>query len=290
MQNNLLRFYLKNRLSLFGVGEDYDRAEYIVFGVPFDSTTSFIPGARFGPLFIRLFSENIDHPNLGELSFKIADLGDIISTVDVKWMLKRVFRVSDKIIGDGKKPIILGGEHTLTLASLKAQTKYVQPRIIIFDAHLDLHSEFMDTRINHATWLRRFLEKKKSKVAVIGYRDFSKEELQYAVENIDLLLSSDRIQHDQEKALDELSSFLHDSNEIYISIDIDVMEPTNRFGVSNPSPNGLTLSQMIKMLKIICRKKITGIDIVEVNPLIDMGGAASYAAYLISYILASQQI
>lgn len=288
MQNDLLRFYLKNRLSLFGVGEDYDRSEYVVFGVPFDSTTSFIPGARFGPLFIRLFSENIDHPNLDELSSKIADLGDIISTVDVKWMLKRVFRVSDKIIGDGKKPIILGGEHTLTLASLKAQIKYVQPSIIIFDAHLDLRSEFMDTRINHATWLRRFLEKKKGKVAVVGYRDFSKEELEYAMENVDLLLSSDKIEHYQEEALEELSRFLHNSNEVYISIDVDVMEPTSKFGVSNPSPNGLASSQMIKLLKIICRKKVTGIDIVEVNPLIDMGKTASYAAHLIAYILTSQ--
>jgi agmatinase len=290
MQNDLLRFYLKSRLSLFSVGEDYENAEYIVFGVPFDSTTTFIPGCRFGPLAIRIFSENIDYPDMDEVCLRIADLGDLVPTVNVRLMLKRVYRVVEKIIGDEKKPIILGGEHTLTLASLKALAKHVEPTVIIFDAHLDLRSEFMDTRINHATWLRRFLEKKTGKVAVVGCRDFSREELEYAEKNVDLLISTESIEKNIDEAVDRFNNFLKDSGKIYVSIDLDVLEQQGIIGVSNPSPRGLTYIQINKFLNKIPIEKIIGLDVVEANPLIDRGVSASYGAHLISYIIFHQRL
>ena len=290
MQNDILRLYLKSRLSLFSVGEDYENAEYIVFGVPFDSTTTFIPGCRFGPLAIRIFSENIDYPDMDEVCLRIADLGDLVPTVNVRWMLKRVYRVVEKIIGDEKKPIILGGEHTLTLASLKALAKHVEPTVIIFDAHLDLRSEFMDTRINHATWLRRFLEKKTGKVAVVGCRDFSREELEYAEKNVDLLISTESIEKNIDEAVDRFNNFLKDSGKIYVSIDLDVLEQQGIIGVSNPSPRGLTYIQINKFLNKIPIEKIIGLDVVEANPLIDRGVSASYGAHLISYIIFHQRL
>jgi agmatinase len=290
MQNDILRLYLKSRLSLFSVGEDYENAEYIVFGVPFDSTTTFIPGCRFGPLAIRIFSENIDYPDMDEVCLRIADLGDLVPTVNVRLMLKRVYRVVEKIIGDGKKPIILGGEHTLTLASLKALAKHVEPAVIIFDAHLDLRSEFMDTRINHATWLRRFLEKKTGKVAVVGCRDFSREELEYAEKNVDLLISTESIEKNIDEAVDRFNNFLKDSGKIYVSIDLDVLEQQGIIGVSNPSPRGLTYIQINKFLNKIPIEKIIGLDIVEANPLIDRGVSASHGAHLISYIIFHQRL
>jgi len=290
MQNDILRLYLKSRLSLFSVGEDYENAEYIVFGVPFDSTTTFIPGCRFGPLAIRIFSENIDYPDMDEVCLRIADLGDLVPTVNVRLMLKRVYRVVEKIIGDEKKPIILGGEHTLTLASLKALAKHVEPTVIIFDAHLDLRSEFMDTRINHATWLRRFLEKKTGKVAVVGCRDFSREELEYAEKNVDLLISTESIEKNIDEAVDRFNNFLKDSGKIYVSIDLDVLEQQGIIGVSNPSPRGLTYIQINKFLNKIPIEKIIGLDIVEANPLIDRGVSASHGAHLISYIIFHQRL
>ncbi|MCL7388653.1 MAG: arginase family protein [Thaumarchaeota archaeon] len=290
MQNDILRLYLKSRLSLFSVGEDYENAEYIVFGVPFDSTTTFIPGCRFGPLAIRIFSENIDYPDMDEVCLRIADLGDLVPTVNVRWMLKRVYRVVEKIIGDEKKPIILGGEHTLTLASLKALAKHVEPTVIIFDAHLDLRSEFMDTRINHATWLRRFLEKKTGKVAVVGCRDFSREELEYAEKNVDLLISTESIEKNIDEAVDRFNNFLKDSGKIYVSIDLDVLEQQGIIGVSNPSPRGLTYIQINKFLNKIPIEKIIGLDVVEANPLIDRGVSASHGAHLISYIIFHQRL
>ncbi|MCL7383154.1 MAG: arginase family protein [Thaumarchaeota archaeon] len=290
MQNDILRLYLKSRLSLFSVGEDYENAEYIVFGVPFDSTTTFIPGCRFGPLAIRIFSENIDYPDMDEVCLRIADLGDLVPTVNVRWMLKRVYRVVEKIIGDEKKPIILGGEHTLTLASLKALAKHVEPTVIIFDAHLDLRSEFMDTRINHATWLRRFLEKKTGKVAVVGCRDFSREELEYAEKNVDLLISTESIEKNIDEAVDRFNNFLKDSGKIYVSIDLDVLEQQGIIGVSNPSPRGLTYIQINKFLNKIPIEKIIGLDVVEANPLIDRGVSASHGAHLIFYIIFHQRL
>ena len=290
MKDDVLRFYLKNKVSLFGVGEDDEKAEYIVFGVPFDSTTTFIPGCRFGPFAIRLFSENIDHPNIDEAYSKIADLGDLAPTLSVEWMLKRVYRVVKEIIGYRKKPIILGGEHTLTLGSIKAYAEYVKPMLLVFDAHLDLRSEFMDTRINHATWLRRLLEKRADeKVAIIGYRDFSREELEYAKKNIDLLISTQDVERDVDKELDRFNDLIESSEKVYVSIDLDVIGLENNVGVSNPSPNGLTLPQITNFFKKIPREKIVGLDVTEVNPLIDKGASASHAAYLISYILFHKQ-
>jgi agmatinase len=227
---------------------------------------------------------------MDEVCLRIADLGDLVPTVNVRLMLKRVYRVVEKIIGDEKKPIILGGEHTLTLASLKALAKHVEPTVIIFDAHLDLRSEFMDTRINHATWLRRFLEKKTGKVAVVGCRDFSREELEYAEKNVDLLISTESIEKNIDEAVDRFNNFLKDSGKIYVSIDLDVLEQQGIIGVSNPSPRGLTYIQINKFLNKIPIEKIIGLDVVEANPLIDRGVSASHGAHLISYIIFHQRL
>ncbi|MCS7126588.1 MAG: arginase family protein [Aigarchaeota archaeon] len=286
----LLQFYLKKRFTLFSVGEEYEKAEYIVFGVPFDSTVSFLPGCRFGPLAVRLFSENIVYPSLAGMHSKIADLGDLIPSINVKWMLKRTFKIVDKISSEGKKPIIIGGEHTLTLASLRAIAKHSDLTTIIFDAHLDLLDDHMDSRVNHATWLRRFLDKKRGKVVVIGCRDFLEEERKYGEENLDLIISADLVHRSLDEVLEELRGLLKNSENIYISVDVDVLDVGGRIGVSSPSPNGLTPSQVTRFLEVLCRKNIIGMDVVEVNPLIDMGASASYASYFIAYTLSSQKI
>ncbi|MEN2974841.1 MAG: agmatinase [Candidatus Caldarchaeales archaeon] len=287
--DDLPHYYLKRRTTLFNVGEDYERAEYIVFGVPFDSTVSFLPGCRFGPHAVRLFSENIGSPSLERAYSKIADVGDLIPTIDVKWMLRRTFRIVRRISSRNKKPIIIGGEHTLTLASLKAIAKHYDPTIIIFDAHLDLLDEYLDSRINHATWLRRFLEEEKRRVVVIGCRDFLEEEIRYGEENLEMIILSDSISRSLDVELDRFRGLLKNSKNVYISIDVDVLDVGSRLGVSNPSPGGITLHQIVEFLKMASEKNVVGMDVVEVNPLIDMGVSASYASYLIAYILSSHK-
>ncbi|MEM1676242.1 MAG: arginase family protein, partial [Nitrososphaerota archaeon] len=241
----------------------------------------FIPGCRFGPLAIRIFSEQISIPELNENSLKIADMGDVLQTLKVSVMLKRVKRIVEKIFSDGKKPIILGGENTLTLSSLEALSKFTKPAIVIFDSHLDLLDEYLDSRINHATWLRRYLEKKKGVVATIGYRDFTKEELEYGKDKIDLMISSEEILDNPRNAVEKMRDFVENVGSVYVSVDVDVL---GAIGVSNPTLTGTTYKQIINILNIL-KHKIIGIDVVEVNPLLDHGLTAVYACYIIGHVL-----
>lgn len=281
MSRDFLELYLKRVPAFFGAGDNYEDSEYVVFGVPFDSTVSFIPGCRFGPLAIRIFSEQISIPELNENSLKIADMGDVLQTLKVSVMLKRVKRIVEKIFSDGKKPIILGGEHTLTLSSLEALSKFTKPAIVIFDSHLDLLDEYLDSRINHATWLRRYLEKKKGVVATIGYRDFTKEELEYGKDKIDLMISSEEILDNPRNAVEKMRDFVENVGSVYVSVDVDVL---GAIGVSNPTLTGTTYKQIINILNIL-KHKIIGIDVVEVNPLLDHGLTAVYACYIIGHVL-----
>lgn len=281
MSRDLFELYLKRMPTFLGAGDDYEDSEYVVFGVPFDSTVSFIPGCRFGPLAIRIVSEQISIPELDESSLKIADMGDLLQTLKVGVMLKRVKKIVKKIFSDGKKPIILGGEHTLTLASLEALSKFAKPAIVIFDSHLDLLDEYLDSRINHATWLRRFLEKKKGIVATIGYRDFTKEELEYGKGKIDLMVSSEEILDYPKDTVKKVKTFTENVDNVYVSVDVDVL---GSIGVSNPTLTGMTYRQIVDILNIL-KHKIIGVDVVEVNPLLDHGLTAVYACYIIEHIL-----
>ncbi|MEM4694244.1 MAG: arginase family protein, partial [Nitrososphaerota archaeon] len=163
----------------------------------------------------------------------------------------------------------------------EALSKFTKPAIVIFDSHLDLLDEYLDSRINHATWLRRYLEKKKGVVATIGYRDFTKEELEYGKDKIDLMISSEEILDNPRNAVEKMRDFVENVGSVYVSVDVDVL---GAIGVSNPTLTGTTYKQIINILNIL-KHKIIGIDVVEVNPLLDHGLTAVYACYIIGHVL-----
>jgi len=293
MSEEFFDFYLSGRPRLFGSTCNYRESIYAVFGVPFDSTSSFLPGSRFAPLFIRLYSQDtqptIGRTPLNPILSRVSDLGDLNFTNNVREMLKRTWRIAKKIISDGKIPIIIGGEHTLTLASALASASENSP-IIVFDAHLDLLDEYMDTRTNHATWLRRLTEKRVLNVIVVGVRDFGEEELSYAEENSVKIILSESIHSSLSDVIEELRKVSHSEKPPYISVDIDVLDPAYAPGVGNPVSGGLTPIQLDSLLRAVSDKGFIGFDIVEVNPLIDKGLSAIQAVRAIAQVLSTPSV
>ena len=267
-----------------GSERSYEESEFILFGVPFDATVSFRPGARFAPMEIRRASENIEFSSLSGI--RLADVGDLALTSSVTWMLKRVSRIVGEILSDGKTPIILGGEHTLTLASALKVCKR-GGGLIVLDAHLDLRDEFMDTRLNHTTWLRRLLERFEDlKMMIIGVREASSDLNDYAEKKRIKILKANRIMKEYVSSIKAVKDYVSTLNEVYLSIDMDVLDPAYAPGVSNPEPCGLSPAMVREIVEEICSIKLRGLDVVEVNPLFDFGQTSCYAAYFIYTALA----
>lgn len=288
MNKDWIIFYLYKGPSFIGAAKDFDEAKYVAFGVPFDSTATYRPGARFAPIFLRIMSENLEVP--GEESIKLSDLGDLPPTNSVEAMLRRVGFVVEKIVGYGKIPVILGGEHTLTLASaLKIPTKTL---LVIFDAHLDLRDEYMDTRINHTTWLRRLIEEGRDlKIVVIGARAYLREELEYGERSGVEIVTSHEVNEDFREAYRKISKIISGSEKVYLSIDMDVLDPGYAPGVGNPEPWGISPNHLFQLIRLVSGRNLVGIDVVEVNPLFDNGESAMNAVYAVyEALLASSTI
>ena len=262
----------------------YEESKFILFGVPFDATASFRPGARFAPMEIRRASENIEFSSLSGV--KLADIGDLNLTNSVTWMLKRVSRIVGEILSGEKIPIILGGEHTLTLASALKVCKR-GGGLIVLDAHLDLRDEFMDTRLNHTTWLRRLLERFEDlKMMIIGVREAPSDLTDYAEKKKIKILKANKIMKEYVGSIKAIKDYVSTLNEVYLSIDMDVLDPAYAPGVSNPEPCGLSPTMVKEIVEEICSIKLGGLDVVEVNPLFDFGQTSCYAAYFIYTALA----
>lgn len=276
MSREWIEFLFYKGPLFIGASANFEGADYVAFGVPFDATASYRPGSRFAPLSLRLASEYLELPAEGRI--RLCDLGDLHPTNNVEIMLRRVSEAIEKILEAHKIPVILGGEHTLTLGStLKLRDLGC---LIIFDAHLDMRDEFMDTRINHTTWLRRLLEEKKmDHVIVIGARAHVEEEFSAADDMGVQLITSSEIFLDFREAVKKLEALTSGLGNIYLSIDIDVLDPGYAPGVSNPEPGGISPIHLYELVKLIGGKGLVALDVVEVNPLFDDGSAAACAVY-----------
>lgn len=284
MSRDWIVFLFYKGPSFVGADTSFEDADYAVFGVPFDATASFRPGSRFAPLSLRLASEYLELP--AESVIRICDLGDLHPTCSVDVMLQGVGEAVERIAEAGKTPVILGGEHTLTLGSASRLKNL--GGLIIFDAHLDMREEFMDTRINHTTWLRRLMEKEKIEhVIVVGARAYVREELG-AADNMGVqLITSSEILLDFRGAVKKLEALTSSLKNIYLSVDADVLDPGYAPGVSNPEPGGIMPIHLYELIRLVARRELAALDVVEVNPLFDNGSAAACAVYAAYYAMLS---
>lgn len=259
----------------------------ILYGVPFDSTHSYRPGTRFGPDAIRESFNNIEifmpqfSVDLEEIN--IEDLGNAKHTVSPKEMIDMVSKVTGELLKKEKPLIILGGEHLITLGSYPSFPK--ETGFIVFDAHYDLRDQYADTKLSHAAYLRRIIEKQGSeKITHVGARAYVKEELTFKEENKIKTISDWDVRSGNAPKLikDAVSVF----DNLYVSIDLDVLDPAFAPGVGNPEAVGITSRELYEMICSLEGHKIVGSDIVELCPTFDNGATAAIAARLMSSIIA----
>ena len=259
----------------------------VIFGVPFDSTHSYKPGCRFGPDAIRDAFNNIEifQPEFGiDLeTVNISDLGNTKHTVVATEMLQMVENITSELKKQNKQIIILGGEHLITLGSFTCFPK--DTGYVVFDAHYDLRDQYADIKLSHAAYLRRIVEKRGSENIVhIGARAFVKEELTFLKEhNIATVSDKDIRNGDGIKSLKDITSTF---DSLYLSIDLDVLDPAFAPGVGNPEAVGISSRELYDLITTLQNKKIVAADIVELNPTYDNGSTASMAAKLIATIIA----
>jgi len=266
---------------------DNSESVAVIFGVPFDSTHSYKPGCRFGPDVIRDAFNNIEifQPEFGiDLeTVNINDLGNTKHTVVATEMLQMVENITTELKKQNKQLIILGGEHLITLGSFSCFPK--DTGYVVFDAHYDLRDQYADIKLSHAAYLRRIVEKRGSENIVhVGARAFVKEELAFLNEHKISTVSDKEIRNGNgPKLLKDITSTF---DSLYLSIDLDVLDPAFAPGVGNPEAIGISSRELYDLVTTLQNKKIEAADIVELNPTYDNGATASMAAKMISTIIA----
>ena len=259
----------------------------VIFGVPFDSTHSYKPGCRFGPDSIRDAFNNIEifQPEFGvDLeTVNISDLGNTKHTVVATEMLRMVENITAELRKQNKQMIILGGEHLITLGSFSCFPK--DTGYVVFDAHYDLRDQYADIKLSHAAYLRRLVEKRgPENIVHVGARAFVKEELAFLKDNKIRTVSDKEIRDGNgPKLLQDITSTF---DSLYLSLDLDVLDPAFAPGVGNPEAVGISSRELYDLVTTLQNKKIEAADIVELNPTYDNGATASMAAKMISTIIA----
>ena len=276
-----------NRNPLITSSDDDGVPVATVFGIPFDSTHSYKPGCRFGPDVIRDAFNNIEifHPQFGvDLeSANIEDLGNMTHTVSSSIMLDMVKKVTSELVERNRQLFILGGEHSITYGTYMSFPK--NTGYVVFDAHYDLRDEFAGTKYSHAAYLRRIVEERGSdNILHVGARAFVKEELEFLKEHNIKTISDRQVREGHGPKL--LREFLSSFDSTYASFDLDVLDPAFAPGVGNPEAAGMTSRELFDLVYSFENHKVTGIDIVELNPQYDNGATASIAAKIMSTMIA----
>jgi len=194
-----------------------------------------------------------------------------------------VENITSELKKQNKQIIILGGEHLITLGSFTCFPK--DTGYVVFDAHYDLRDQYADIKLSHAAYLRRIVEKRGSENIVhIGARAFVKEELTFLKEhNIATVSDKDIRNGDGIKSLKDITSTF---DSLYLSIDLDVLDPAFAPGVGNPEAVGISSRELYDLITTLQNKKIVAADIVEFNPTYDNGSTATIAAKMLSTIVA----
>jgi agmatinase len=275
-----------------GFQKPFEKADYIILGVPFDVTSTYRTGARFGPNAIRQASLNIEtysfRTGIDVEDLKLHDLGDLHISTDTEKTLERIEMVIKDLLEAEKIPVTIGGEHTITLGVVKALgDEASKTAIVSFDAHLDLRNEFMGLKLSHTTFMRRINEKiKPGKIIEVGTRAVCKEELAYAKKaEIEFLTAQQIRREGSERITKQLKEKLAKYKNIYLSIDMDVLDPAYAPAVQNPEPDGLEMHILLNILCNICDKRAIGFDVVEVAPNYDHGISVIQAAKVIFEVL-----
>jgi len=276
-----------NKNPLITASDEDSEPVATLFGIPFDATHSYKPGCRFGPDAIRDSFNNIEifHPDLQvDLeTVNIEDLGNTRHTVVASEMVDMVKKITTELVAKKRQLFILGGEHSITYGTYTSFPK--ETGYVVFDAHYDLRDEFADIKLSHASYLRRVVEERGAEnILHVGARAFVKEEFEFLKENNIKTITDKQIRDGDGPRL--LKDYVSTFDTIYSSFDLDVLDPAYAPGVGNPEAIGITSRELFDMIHAFEETKVTGVDIVELNPYHDNGATASLAAKIISTLIA----
>ena len=269
----------KNVETFIGCDSEYSEADIVLFGAPFDSTTSFRPGARFGSAAIRHESFGIEtyspYQDKDLLDKKVFDCGDLELSFGLpEAALGDIEEQSRKILNDGKLPILIGGEHLVTLGSVRAVfEKYPDLQIVHFDAHCDLRDDYLGAKLSHACVLRRCHELVgDGKIHQFCIRSGDREEFLFAKDHTDM----HKFNFD---GLAEVCEELRKNNTpVYFTIDLDCMDPSLFCGTGTPEAGGVTFTELLNAILTVSKTNIVGADINELAPMLDQSGASTAVA------------
>ncbi|HMB45829.1 MAG TPA: agmatinase [Candidatus Methanoperedens sp.] len=269
---------------------DYEKAQYVICGVPFDGTSSYRLGSRLAPDEMRAASYNFEtYCSFFDYDLEDVDIHDagnleVADTIDDT--LLGISKYADKFVNDGKIPVILGGEHSLSYPFVKAcKKKHPELGFVVLDAHMDMREKYRDEKNSHACISRHVIEELTSKYVSIGIRSGAREEYDYVRENkIKMFTAEDVHSQGIEKIISEFRDYI--KGPVYLSIDMDAIDPAYAPALGTPEPYGITPRDVRAVISCLA-PQIVGFDLVEIAPAYDSGGTAVLGAKLVRDFIAA---
>ena len=269
----------RNVETFIGCEAEYEEAKMVLFGAPFDSTTSFRPGARFGSAAIRHESFGLEtySPYQDEdlSDYKVFDSGDLeLCFGDSVRAVADITDRADQILSDGKIPLMIGGEHLVTLGAVRAaMKKYPNLHIVHFDAHADLREDYLGMQLSHACVLRRCHELVgDGRIHQFCIRSGERSEFEFAKMHTDM--------HKFDfSGLEELVvSLRRERIPVYFTIDLDCLDPSVFPGTGTPEAGGVSFKELLDAILVVTGCNVVAADVNELAPMLDASGASTAVA------------
>lgn len=265
--------------TFLGCDSEYEQASVVLYGAPFDSTTSFRPGARFGPAAMRHESFGLEtyspyqDRDLSECA--VFDSGDLeLCFGSAERALADIEARAEEILRDGKFPLLLGGEHLVTLGAVRALARrHPDLHIVHFDAHADLRNDYLGAKLSHACVLRRCHETLgDGRIHQFCIRSGEREEFRFAREHTDMHPFS------FEGLAETVEMLTAQGAPVYLTIDLDCLDPAAFPGTGTPEAGGVTFLQLLEAVRCVCRARLVGADVNELAPGLDASGVSTATA------------
>lgn len=267
----------KNIHTFIGCDKEYGESNIVLFGAPFDSTTSYRPGTRFASSAIRNESFGIEtyspYQDKDLTDYNIFDGGDLELTFgNPARALADIEAYTAGVIADHKLPFMIGGEHLVTLGAVRAAAKaYEGLYILHFDAHADLREDYLGETLSHATVMRRCWELVgDNRIFQFGIRSGDREEFRWGRQHVKTVKFGFT-------GLEETISELKDKP-VYLTVDLDVLDPSVFPGTGTPEAGGVTFLELLSAVRKTAGLHIVGLDMNELSPVYDQSGASTALA------------
>ena len=269
----------KNIVSFLGCDAEYDEARVVLFGAPFDSTTSFRPGTRFAGPAIRGDSWGLEtyspYQDRDLTDCHIFDSGDLeLAIGDSEKVLAVIEERAETILKDDKLPFLIGGEHLVTLAAVRAVAgRYPGLHIIHFDAHADLRDDYLGAHLSHACVIRRCYDiLGDGRIHQFCIRSGEREEFRFAKEHTDFHPFTFE---GLEETIQELD---REQVPVYFTIDLDCLDPSVFSGTGTPEAGGVSFLELLAAIRKVSELNIVGADVNELAPMLDPSGVSTATA------------